>query len=206
MTIEELLSKYSAAMYRAALHKLGSPEDAEDALQDALLSASRNLGQFKGECHISTWLVAIAINAARMHLRRGMRHRGLSLDERTYDGTSRVVPEPVDHRANPEQVYRKTELHGIVSHVAKQLSPSLRNAFRLRVFEGFSIRETAQALGVTEGTVKAQFFRARARMNTLMEPEPGPAREGSSRHKARREESSWRKCRGGTPGQTGPSR
>jgi RNA polymerase sigma-70 factor (ECF subfamily) len=179
-TVEELLSTYSPAMYRAALHKLGIPEDAEDALQDALLSASRNLGQFKGECHISTWLVAIAINAARMHLRRGRRHRGVSLDERTYDGTSSVVPEPADHRANPEQVYRKTELHGIVSHLTAQLSPSLRNAFRLRVFEGFSIREAAQALGVTEGTAKAQFFRARARMNTLISQNLG-VHEGAPR-------------------------
>ena len=70
LALEGLLSKYSPVMYRAALRKLLNQADAEDAVQDALMSASKHFGQFKRECHISTWLVAIAINAARMQLRR----------------------------------------------------------------------------------------------------------------------------------------
>jgi RNA polymerase sigma-70 factor, ECF subfamily len=169
-SVDELLSKYSPAMYRAALQRLGNPTDAEDALQDALLSAARNLGQFKGECHISTWLIAIAINSARMQLRRERRHKVLSLDQTSEDRgrSSRLVMEPLDYRPNPEQDYWRTELHRIIIELTDQLSPSLRKAFRLRVLEGRSIREAALSLGVTEGTVKAQFFRARARMNILM--------------------------------------
>ena len=185
-TLNELLSKYSPAMYRAALRKLGNAEDAEDALQDALLSASRNLGQFKGECHISIWLIAIAINSARMQLRRRFRQRAISLDQTTEDGEVFYVAEPADVRPNPEEMYRKSEMRSIITQLATQLSPPLRNAFRLRVFEGLSIREAAQSLGIAEGTLKAQFFRARARMNVLMREALGLPRTGRIRGKISR--------------------
>jgi len=188
-SVEELLSKYSPAMYRAALRKLRNPEDAEDALQDALLSASRNLGQFKGECHISTWLIAIAINSARMQLRRRFHHRTVSIDQAPEDGSFLIAQELADYRPNPEQIYRKAELRGIISEVSAQLSPSLRNAFRLRVLEGLSIREAAQALGVAEGTLKAQFFRARTHINWLMRKALGLPREGKYRGKAGKHQS-----------------
>jgi RNA polymerase sigma-70 factor (ECF subfamily) len=185
-TLNELLSKYSPAMYRAALRKLGNAEDAEDALQDALLSASRNLGQFKGECHISIWLIAIAINSARMQLRRRFRQRAISLDQTTEDGEVFYVAEPADCRPNPEEIYKKSEMRSIVTELAAQLSPPLRNAFRLRVFEGLSIREAAQTLGIAEGTLKAQFFRARARINILMREALGLPRTGRIRGKISR--------------------
>jgi RNA polymerase sigma-70 factor (ECF subfamily) len=185
--IEELLSKYSPAMYRAALRKLRNPEDAEDALQDALLSASRNLGQFKGECHISTWLIAIAINSARMQLRRRLHMRHVSLDQSSDDETQFFIPEIADARPDPEQVYRRAELRGIISEASTRLSPSLRNAFRLRVLEGFSIREAALALGVAEGTLKAQFFRARTHINWLMRKSLGLPRQGKYRGQGRRQ-------------------
>lgn len=183
-TISEVLSKYSPAMFRAALRKLGNREDAEDAVQDALLSASRNIGQFKGQCHISTWLVAIAINAARMHLRRQLRHRTVSLTPPSEDAGPQFVYEPADIRPDPEELYRRTEMRGIVSQFATELSPPLRKTFRLRVLEGLSIQEAAEALGVPEGTVKAQFFRARARINALIRKPQGPFR--ADRPKVRR--------------------
>jgi RNA polymerase sigma-70 factor, ECF subfamily len=185
-SLDDLLSRYSPVMYRAALRKLGNVEDAEDALQEALLSASRNLGQFKGQCHISSWLVAIAINSARMLLRRRCRHRTVSLDQTSENGDSSLVYEPADERPDPEQIYRKVELHEIISQLAIQLSPPLRKAFRLRVLEGLSIQEAAQALGVTTGTLKAQLFRARLRIHTLMRGAGRPERNGQRRGKTRR--------------------
>lgn len=184
--LDGLLSKYSPLMYRAALRKLGNTEDAEDALQDALLSASRNLGQFKGECHISTWLVAIAINSARMQLRRRLRHKVVSLDQTSDDGTTTMIYEPVDCRPNPEEIYKVVEMRGIIGRLTARLSPPLHKAFRLRVLEGLSIHEAARLLGVTEGTLKAQLFRARARINALMHQSAHPSRDGRSRGKVHR--------------------
>ena len=186
LTLDGLLSKYSPAMYRAALRKLRHPQDAEDALQDALLSASRNISQFKGECHISTWLVAIAINAARMQLRRRMRQPSISLDNTSDDGKSFFVYEPADERPDPEEIYRRVEMRGIVGRLTTELSTPLRNAFRLRALEGFSIQEAAGALGVTEGTLKAQYFRARARIHAMVHKANESSQTANSQRRVRR--------------------
>ncbi len=61
--LEELFSCYSAMLYKVALRKLGNQADAEDAVQDALLSAYKHLDQFKGNSHISTWLTTIVLNS-----------------------------------------------------------------------------------------------------------------------------------------------
>jgi hypothetical protein len=75
-----VVSRYLPMFYKRALRFLGNAPDAEDAVQDALLSAYRHLGQFRGQAQLSTWLMTIVTNAARMHRRR--RHSGnFSLDQ-----------------------------------------------------------------------------------------------------------------------------
>src|SRR5207244_9440740 len=78
---------------------------------------------------------------------------------------------------------------GIIRQLATQLSPPLRNAFRLRGLEDFSIQEAAQALGVTEGTLKAQYFRARARIRALVYKSKDSSRDDRSQGNVRRHES-----------------
>src|ERR1700689_3100500 len=77
----ETLSRYLPSFHRHAFRYLGNVADAEDAVQDALLSASKHIGQFRGEARLSTWLTAIVINSARMQLRRRPRQAHVSLDE-----------------------------------------------------------------------------------------------------------------------------
>src|ERR1700747_497224 len=67
------------SLYRGAYRLLGNKADAEDALQDAVLAASKHLNQFRGDAQLSTWLTAIVINCARMQLRRRPRHKHRSL-------------------------------------------------------------------------------------------------------------------------------
>jgi RNA polymerase sigma factor (sigma-70 family) len=75
-----VVSRYLPMFYKRALRFLGNTADAEDAVQDALLSAYRHLGQFRGEAQLSTWLMTIVTYAALMQLRR--RHSGyFSLDQ-----------------------------------------------------------------------------------------------------------------------------
>ena len=68
--IDDALLRYWPSFYRSAFRYLGNAADAEDAVQDALLSAHKHLGQFRGQARISTWLTAIVINSARMQLRK----------------------------------------------------------------------------------------------------------------------------------------
>jgi len=108
-------------------------------------------------------------NCARLQLRRRPRHVHVSLDESTGDLQPLSVSERLaDHRSNPEDEYRESELSTRLTHLHSQLSPTLRRTFLLRDVDGLSIRETARILGVPTGTVKAQSARARKRLKELM--------------------------------------
>jgi DNA-directed RNA polymerase specialized sigma24 family protein len=79
---QDVFSRYLPLLYKTAHRYLGNAADAEDAVQDALLSAHKHMDQFRGQAQVSTWLVAIVSNCARMQLRRRPRQIHGSLDER----------------------------------------------------------------------------------------------------------------------------
>jgi len=167
--MQDVLSRYLPSFYRKAYRQLGNEADAEDAVQDAILSAYKHLDQFKRQAQMSTWLTAIVTNSARMHLRRRPRQVHLSLDERFGEehefSLSDLLPagEP-----SPEDESRTAELHRNLLRSVAQLSPPLRKTFQLRELDGLSTSETAHILGVPDGTVKAQLARARAKLRRLM--------------------------------------
>ena len=166
---DDVLSRCLPSFHRRAFRYLGNAADAEDAVQNALLSAYKHLDQFKGVAQMSTWLTAIVTNSARMHLRRRPRQVHLSLDERFGEehefSLSDLLPagEP-----SPEDESRTAELHRNLLRSVAQLSPPLRKTFQLRELDGLSTSETAHILGVPDGTVKAQLARARAKLRRLM--------------------------------------
>lgn len=182
--MEVTLSRYWPSFYRSAFRHLGNVADAEDAVQDALLSAYKHLSQFKGHAQISTWLTAIVINSARMQLRRRPRQPQVSLDEHNPEqgsALSDLLPAP---GPSPEAECCKSELAGHVVQLAQQLSPTLRAAFQLRELNGLSIREMTHILGVAEGTVKARLARARAKLRQLMRKRLGVSTLARSLHRS----------------------
>jgi RNA polymerase sigma-70 factor (ECF subfamily) len=167
--LQDAFSRCLPLLRRTAYRYLGNEADAEDAVQDALLSAYKHLDQFRGQAQMSTWLVAIVSNCARMQLRRRPRQIHVSLDEQFGDEEGYRVSERLVHFGpSPEEEYRKAELHGHLMQFVEELSPPLRRAFQLRDLDGFSTSEAAQILGVVEGTVKAQVARARAKLTRLV--------------------------------------
>jgi|SRR5579872_1373650 len=167
--LEHIMASGLPPLYRRAYRILGNTADAEDAVQDALLAAYTHLDQFRGQSQISTWLTAIVLNCARLQLRRRAKHVQVSLDESTGGPESVSLSERLaDHRPNPEDEYRESELSTRLTHLHRQLSPTLRKTFLLRDVDGLSIREAARILGVPTGTVKAQSARARKRLKELM--------------------------------------
>jgi RNA polymerase sigma-70 factor, ECF subfamily len=167
--LEYVLSRNLPMFYRRAYRHLGNVADAEDVVQDALLSAFKHLDQFQGQAQMSTWLTAIVINCARMSIRRRPRQIHLSLDERFGEEQEYPLSERLANSApSPEDKCRQSELHSRLEHFLGQLSPPLRKAFQLRELDGLSTREAAQILGVADGTVKAQLARARAKLIRLM--------------------------------------
>jgi RNA polymerase sigma-70 factor (ECF subfamily) len=167
--MNQSLSRCRALFFKSAYRFLENAADAEDAVQDALLSAYRHIDQFRGEAQMSTWLTAIVSNSARMHLRRRPRQNQVSLDEPIGEKQEHTMSELLaDRRPTPEDECRHSELHARLKTLSTQLSPPLRKAFQLRDLEGLSTSEAAHVLGVADGTVKAQLARARAKLRRLL--------------------------------------
>jgi RNA polymerase sigma-70 factor (ECF subfamily) len=167
--MDDALLRYRSRFCRSAFRYLGNAADAEGAVQDALLSAYKHVGQFRGQARVSTWLSAIVINSALMQLRRRCRQPQVSLDEQNPEQESHALCDRLaDHGQTPEEACRGAELAEHVHRLLRQLSPTLRRAFQLCELDGLTIRETANVLGVAEGTVKAQLARARTKLRLLM--------------------------------------
>jgi RNA polymerase sigma-70 factor, ECF subfamily len=165
--LTDVIISHSLRFRRIALGHLGNIADAEDAVQDALLSALTHVDQFNGQAKMSTWLTAIVINSARMKLRRRYTQVQVALDESC--GERDVFADRLsDSRPDPEEAYRKRQVAERLAHAASRLSPSLRTTLRLRDIYGLSIRETAHLLGVPAGTVKARLSRARTKLRQIV--------------------------------------
>lgn len=160
-----VLSSRLPSLYRRAYKLLGNKADAEDAVQDALLAAHKHLDQFRGDAQISTWLMTILLNSARMQLRKRLRHELVSLDSRIGENQEFSLSEMlIDERPNPEDECHKSKLSEWLTKSVARLSPTLRRAFQLRYVDNLSVCETARVLGIPVGTVKAQTARARAKL------------------------------------------
>ena len=165
--LADLVTYHSPRFRRIAFAHLGDVADAEDAVQDALLSALTHVDQFRGEAKMSTWLTTIVINSARMKLRHRFGRVHLPVDQiNEQDFTLAEVLS--DKRPGPEEAYRNQEIAKTLAHAASRLSPTLLRTFQLRDVYGLSIRETADLLAVPPGTVKARLARARGKLKRLI--------------------------------------
>jgi RNA polymerase sigma-70 factor (ECF subfamily) len=162
--LHTLFTRHRGRLYRTAFSLLGNKEDAEDALQDGLLSAYLNLASFEGRSLFSTWLTRIVLNAARMNRRRLVARRQVSLQENDPDETEDVVSLAKDVRPDPERAYAALETKSLVEKEARELSPVLQSAFRLRDLHDFSGREAARAAGVKPSAMKSRTVRARRQL------------------------------------------
>src|SRR5580704_18687683 len=169
--LDSVVSRYLPMFYKRAFRFLGNATDAEDAVQDALLSAYKHLGQFRGQAQLSTWLITIVTNAARMQLRR-RRGSYLSLDEEHGEDGLTFSERLPDSKPSPEEVCSTAEARNRLVEGVKRLSPKLRQAFQLRDIDGLTTKEAALVLGVPQGTVKAQLARARAKLAGIIRAKP----------------------------------
>jgi len=161
LEFEDVLSRNLPRFHRVAMRWLRNPEDAEDAVQDAMLSAFKHITRFEGRAQMSTWVMAIVINAVRAQLRRRLRHTLLPLDQPMRDSQHTIADVVADQRPTPEQTLEECERLKLVVRLSRSLPPSQRMAMQLRQRDGLSIKEAAEVLGVPVGTLKAQLARGR---------------------------------------------
>ena len=156
-----MVDLYSAPIYRLGLKMLGSPQDAEDVLQNTFLSALTHLSNFEGRSSISTWLYRIASNEALMLIRRKKPAFNLE-DLKTDDSDEGTMPEIfVDWSVLPERELLTGESKQAIDDAIQKLPETMRMVFVLRDIEDISIKETAEILNLTETNVKTRLLRAR---------------------------------------------
>jgi len=166
---ENVVARYSPALLGVAFRRLQNVEDAEDAVQDALLAAYRQIGQFEGRSQMSSWLTRIVINAAGMRLRSRCYGQVVSLDQTTEDGSGALVNELMDAGPTPEGICQQAEWDEMLERALTQL----RDAFQIREVAGLSTREAADALKITRNTMRSRISRARLAVSSYIEKVSG---------------------------------
>jgi RNA polymerase sigma-70 factor (ECF subfamily) len=166
---EELLRRHSQMVYRTLMAILGNPADAQDAMQDALLSAFKHIGGFQGRSKFSTWLVSIARNAALQRLR--LRKNFENLDEGGFSEEGEFCPRQVrTWQDNPEQSYSKSEMRQLVEKGILALPANYRVVVMLRDIEQLSADEVARQLGLSIPAVKTRLLRGRLMLREWLSP------------------------------------
>jgi RNA polymerase sigma-70 factor (ECF subfamily) len=165
----ELVRPYERVVFLVAASILGNDADAEEVAQEAILKAFKNLSRFRHEAKFSTWLIQIAMNEARMKLRKDRRHLYDSIDSGRLAVDGDYMPADfADWREIPSQALERRELRDALRKALKLLPQKYRTVLVLRDVEHLSIGEAAQILGVSEQNVKTRTSRARLRMRALL--------------------------------------
>ena len=165
---EALASRYEQRVYSLALRMLRQTQDAEDVTQQTFLSALENLAGFRGDASFATWLLRITSHAALKVIRKQRGLDTVSLDEATAEADSyETIPHPeyiADWRQSPEQLVHQNEIQRLLEVALAKLDEKHRLVFLLRDVEGLSVKETAEALGLSEANTKVRLLRARLQL------------------------------------------
>jgi RNA polymerase sigma-70 factor, ECF subfamily len=152
-----LFARHRERLWAVAVRTVGDPDDAADALQDAMISAFRRAGSFRGESAVTTWLHRIVVNACLDLLRRrGARPATSGLAAEALDALALAAHGPA---RTPD-----TDAALDVTAALQTLPPDQRAALVLVDMLGFPVADAAQVLGISEGTVKSRCSRGRARL------------------------------------------
>ena len=154
----------SPAIYRLALRILNDPQDAEDALQETFLKAMRAIASFEGRSSLTTWLYRIAVNEALMMVRKQRPQIRVEDEPEDEEGEAGQGMQIVDWCCLPERELVSDEARRFINKAIADLPENLRTTFVLRDVEGLSIKETSEALEISEMNVKTRLLRARLKM------------------------------------------
>lgn len=152
-----LLRRHRDRLWAVALRTTADPEEAADALQDALLKAHRSAASFRGDAQVTTWLHRIVVNACLDRLRRAKARPTVPLPE--HDSA---------HPIEPSDPLGRRELAWEIDRALRSLPDDQRAAIVLVDVEGYSVDETAELLGIPPGTVKSRCSRGRAKLVPLL--------------------------------------
>jgi len=171
-----LVARHQNRLWAVALRTTGNPDDAADALQDAMISAFRAAGSYRGDAAVTTWLHRIVVNASLDRLRRNATRRTVALPEWDDESTA-----DTDALVDPNDALANRELRLEIDRALASIPDDQRAAVVLVDIEGLSVSEAAEALGIPDGTVKSRCSRGRARLAVLLKDVRNP--DGDTRVK-----------------------
>ena len=160
---EPVMRRHNQMLYRIARSILKDDAEAEDAVQEAYLSAFRRFHTFRGDSALSTWLARIVVNEAYGRLRKQQR----DLTVVAFDARQRAVQPSGEDMADettepPEAAAMRAELRELLERRIDDLPEQFRTVFMLRDVQELSVDETAACLDIPAATVRSRAFRARA--------------------------------------------
>ena len=161
---EEVLKRYEVKVYNLTRGMLRHDDDAQDALQDTFLSVFKNIGRFKGDSSLSTWIYRIAVNSALMKKRKGRREeKHVAIEEYMpeFDDTGHRVAVVPDWHPAVDRLLLNKELGAMLRQWIAELAPEYRTVFLLRDQEELANEEVAAILGLSVAAVKSRLHRAR---------------------------------------------
>lgn len=161
-----LVERFQRRVFAVARRIVGNQHDAEDVTQQTFLSVMDHLGDFREESSVATWILRIATNHALKVLRKRRGLPTVSLDAPARDGEDSygTLPHPefiAQWRDEPAKLAQQREVRELIEAALGELSEKYRVVFVLRDVEGLSVKETAEALGLSESNIKVRLLRAR---------------------------------------------
>ena len=162
----DLVTRYQARLYNAALRLVQSPDDAADVVQDAFLSAYQALHTFKGDAEFFTWLYRIAFNTA-ISLKRKKRP-AVSLE--AHNGETGIDPDDPSEYVKPGAALERSEDERRLAEAIARLSPEHREVLLMKDIEELKYEDIADLLNVPIGTIRSRLHRARLELRDLLVP------------------------------------
>ena len=156
-----LVERYRERIYLLIWRMVRNREDALDLSQEVFVKAYKNLKSFRHESNFYTWLYRIAVNLSLNFVRREKLRSFLSLSDLSDRFTS---------GSSPSEDLERDQLSGLIDRAVMKLPEKQRAVFILRHYEELSIREVAELLGKSEGTIKANYYQAIKKLRESLKP------------------------------------
>lgn len=168
---EHMVRAYSPRLMAVARRFLRDEQDAADALQDAFISAFRNLDQFNEQARLGTWLHRILVNACLTKLRKSSRRGEVPIEPLlpAFSQDGRLASANPEWSVTPVQIASDNERRGWVREQIERLPADYRDIILLRDIEEMDTAEAAEVLGISTGAVKTRLHRARQALKSLLE-------------------------------------
>ncbi len=161
---DALVSLHERRVYGMALRLTGSEHDAQDVTQQVFLAAIKNLSAFRGTAAFSTWLSKITVRSALKLLDKQRRRNSESFEVAVWQQQEGAAQHPElvgPWRETPGEILKRAETGRLLDEAMAELPAGQKAVFLLRDVEGFSVADTARALGLSQANVKVRLVRAR---------------------------------------------